>query len=227
MAMSDVAYPPRTLLREVIVVFSVQLALVATLVHSDDYLQLGGNLHMLVGVVFILLPILVLDRRGKPYRRYGFTVEQVHLDIFWALLLGALLFPPIALGAPVVWGVPETTWSFVWPEEYPSLALVHLIAVALPEEVFYRGYIMGRFDDIFRGRISLLGAKVGWALPLQAALFAAGHYFIDFNPGRLAVFFPALSFGWLKAKRGTLGAGVLFHAMSNVFMDLFRAGLGL
>ena len=225
--MTDARYTKGSLLKEVAAVFVLQLGLVAALVYSDRFLQLGGNLHMLVGVVFILLPIIVLDRRGKPYRRYGFALEKWHLDVLWAVLFAVILFPPIALGAPFVWGISKTSWAFVVPEGYPSLALVHLIAVALPEEVFYRGYVMGRLDDVFVRRINLLGAEVGWALPMQAVLFAAGHYLVDFNPGRLAVFFPALAFGWLKAKRGTLGAGVLFHAGSNIFMDLFRAGLGL
>jgi membrane protease YdiL (CAAX protease family) len=225
--MIDTSHSPGALLKEVGGVFLLQLVLVTALVNSDRYLKLGGNLHMLVGVVFILLPILVLDRRGKPYRRYGFAVEKLHMDLLWALIFAIVLFPPIAIGAPFVWGVGEASWSFVLPEGYPSLALVHLIAIALPEEVFYRGYVMGRLDDVFAGRVRLLGAKVGWALPIQAVLFAAGHYLVDFNPGRLAVFFPALAFGWLKARRGTLGAGVIFHALSNIFMDLFRTGLGL
>ena len=225
--MTDARYTRKNLTLEVVVVFLLQLVLVSVLVHSDRYLQLGGTLHMLVGVVFILLPIVVLDRRGKPYRRYGFTADKLFVDAAYAGVLGVILFPPIALGAPWVWGLGETSWSFVWPEGYPSLALVHLIAVALPEEVFYRGYVMGRLDDILDQRIKLLGAEVGWALPLQAVLFALGHYLVDFNPGRLAVFFPALAFGWLKARRGSLGAGVIFHAMSNIFMELYRAGFGL
>ena len=69
--------------------------------------------------------------------------------------------------------------------------------------------------------------EVGWALPLQAALFAAGHFLVDLNPQRLGVFFPALAFGWLRAKRKSMVAPVAFHAASNIFMDLFRAGLGL
>ena len=87
--------------------------------------------------------------------------------------------------------------------------------------------LMGRLDAIFKGRIDLLSAQVGWSLPIQAALFALGHYLTDFNPARLGVFFPALAFGWLRAKRGTIAAPVLFHAASNIFMEVFRAGYGL
>ena len=213
--------------REVVLVFLLQLAAVIALVQVDRIIGLGGNLHLLVGTVFVLLPIIVLDRTDRPYDRYGFSLGKLHVDALWVVIAAALLFPPIAYFAPTVWGMGETTFHWTLPEGYPSMILVHLLVTALPEEVFYRGYLLGRLDDIFQRRITVLGARVGFGLPIQAVLFALGHFLVDFHPGRLAVFFPALAFGWLKAKRRTLGAPILFHAASNIFMEIFRAGLGL
>ncbi len=224
---SDLSADRSYLKKEVFLVFLIQLVLVATLVYSDKYLSLGGNLHVLVGLIFILLPIVVLDKTGRPYERYGFTIGSLHIDFLWVIAAVVLLFPPIAFFAPWVWGIGNADYVFVFPEGYPSNIVVHLLVVALPEEVFYRGYLLGRLNDIFQSRKKILGCEVGWGLLIQAVLFAAGHFLIDFNPGRLAVFFPALAFGWLKTKRGTLGAPILFHAASNIFMDFFRAGLGL
>lgn len=249
---------PRTrkeLSRELGVVYAVQLALIAAFVRVDEALSLSGNLHALVAGVFIVLPVLALDRTDRAYRRYGIAWGRPAGDIAYAAALCLLLFPPIALFAPAVWGISEPgcaaalsdafgglfgalgeflgkvacypDWEFNLPAGYPGGALTHLVVVALPEEFFYRGYVMGRLDDIFKGRVRLFGAQVGWSLLIQAALFALGHYLVDFRPGRLAVFFPALAFGWLRAKRGTIGAGVAFHGASNIFMDTFRAGLGL
>ena len=218
---------PRELKVEVGLVFAIQLVLVTGLVQLDRVFSLGGNLHALVGVVFVLIPVIVLDRRDKPYARYGISWGVPVKDIAWVLAAMAITFPPIVLGAPTVWGLKETDWNFTWPAGYPGLALSHLIVVALPEEFFYRGYIMGRLDDIFKSRIKLLGAEVGWSLPIQAFLFALGHVLVDFNPSRFAVFFSALAFGWLKAKRKTIIAPILFHAASNIFMEIYRAGLGL
>lgn len=215
---------------EVIAVFAGQLALVTGLVQLDRIFSLGGYLHALVGLVFIFVPVLVLDRRGKPYRRYGLTfgtLRNIGVDLLWVLGAMAILFPPIALGAPTFWGIGDRAFEFAWPAGYPGVALSHLLVVALPEEFFYRGYLMGRLDDIFRGRINLLGARVGWGLLIQAALFAAGHFLVDLEPQRLGVFFPALAFGWLRARRGTIVAPVAFHAAANVFMEVFRAGYGL
>ena len=59
---------------EVSVVFAIQMAVVTGLVQLDRVVSLGGALNALVGGVFIFLPVLVLDRRGKPYRRYGLAI---------------------------------------------------------------------------------------------------------------------------------------------------------
>jgi membrane protease YdiL (CAAX protease family) len=217
----------KRLIREVALTFTIQLILVVALVQVDRLVGLGGNLHVLVGIVFILLTIIVLDRTGKPYERYGFSLGKPHIDVLWMLGAIVLLFPPIAFFSPYVWGMGNTHFRFVIPEGYPAAIVMHFVVVAIPEEVFYRGYLLGRLDDIFPKRKRVLGAEVGIGLLIQAVLFALGHYLVDFHPGRLAVFFPALAFGWLKAKRKTLGAPILFHGASNVFMEVFRAGLGL
>jgi membrane protease YdiL (CAAX protease family) len=227
---SRIPKPPpdrRALTKEISWVFALQLVLIVSLVQLDRVIGLGGNLHMLVAVVFILLPVIVLDRTGRPYERYAISFGKPVRDVAWSLGAMALLYPPIVLFAPAVWGLDSPEWRFAWPKGYPGLALSHFVVVALPEEFFYRGYLMGRLDDILPGRIKLLGARVGPGLLIQAALFAVGHFLVDFNPGRLAVFFPALAFGWLKARRRGLVAPVVFHAGSNVFMEIYRTGLGL
>jgi len=219
---------PRGLGAEVAIVFAVQLVLVVGLVRLDELLAMGGALHAFVGVVFLLLPILVLDRRGRPYARYGARLGRPLGDLAWVLGAMVVAFVPIAIASPWAWGVAERSFELAWPIGYPGAAIAQLVVVAAPEELFFRGYLMGRLDDLFgaRARFRLLGADVGPALFAQAALFAIGHFAVDLKPHRLLVFFPALAFGWLRARRGTIVAPILFHAASNVFMDVLRAGYG-
>ena len=47
---------------------------------------------------------------------------------------------------------------------------------------------------------------------------------LQFNPARLGVFFPALAFGWLKAKEGGIVGPIVFHTLCNVLLDLLLAG---
>jgi membrane protease YdiL (CAAX protease family) len=42
------------------------------------------------------------------------------------------------------------------------------------------------------------------------------------NVQRLAVFFPALVFGWMRARTGSILAGATFHALCNLFADVLH-----
>ncbi len=99
-----------------------------------------------------------------------------------------------------------------------TYVIVHLGLVALPEEWFFRGYLQGRLDGELGTPRRLLGADVGWGLVLSALAFALLHPILLPGMHRLLVFFPALLFGWLRAKSGNVGAAILVHAGSNVLL---------
>jgi hypothetical protein len=44
-----------------------------------------------------------------------------------------------------------------------------------------------------------------------------GHLLTEIHPSRLAVFFPALLFGWLRARTSGVGAPLALHALFNLF----------
>jgi membrane protease YdiL (CAAX protease family) len=114
--------------------------------------------------------------------------------------------------------------SFRLPDHFALLALNQLVVVAIPEELFFRGYLMTAFERRWppaAGR-RVLGAPVGPALLAASALFAVGHVVVVPNPQRLAVFFPALVFGWMRARTGSIAAGALYHALCNVFSDVLH-----
>ena len=104
---------------------------------------------------------------------------------------------------------------------------MRLAVVALPEEAFYRGYLQTALDKIWRPRLNVFGARVGIGLLVASAVFAVGHVLTEPYLGRLAVFFPALVFGWLRAKTGGIGPGVAFHAACNCFAWVLGRGYGL
>jgi membrane protease YdiL (CAAX protease family) len=84
---------------------------------------------------------------------------------------------------------------------------------------------MTRLHDAFPARHRVLGANVhAGVLVTQAALFALVHLATEPDVQKLAVFFPGLLFGWLRAWRGGIGAAILFHAMSNVLAEILVRG---
>ena len=144
----------------------------------------------------------------------------------WALLFAAIFFPPFWLGYRWWWQVDQPL-QLVLPAEYGSRVMGQLLVIALPEEAFFRGYLQSALDGAWPKKRRILGAEVGWGLVVSAAIFAVGHVLTIPHPARLAVFFPALLFGWMRARTGGIGASVLFHAMCNLLSSLLAGGYGL
>lgn len=193
-----------------------------------------------VGGIFLAATwVLVLRDRSSNAREWGLalggvletppapwsvTAKEAAIAIGWAVLLCALIFPAFAVGfaryhhRTLAWSAPARPFDAI---------LGQLVVVALPEEAFFRGYVQTAFDRSFPRRVRIFGAEVGLGLVLSSALFALGHLATVWNPARLAVFFPSLVFGWLRARTGGVGAGVVFHATCNVLSDGLARGAGL
>lgn len=161
-----------------------------------------------------------------PLRR---VAKSVALSTLWALVAAIVVFVPFFLGFRRYWHV-EGVFHFPFTEKaFANEAFGQLVIIALPEEAFYRGYVQSRLDGAMgeRFRVRLFGTDVSLAIVLTSALFAAGHLATIHSPVRLAVFFPSLLFGLLRARTKGIGAGVLFHAMCNVFSETLGKGYGL
>jgi membrane protease YdiL (CAAX protease family) len=152
------------------------------------------------------------------------AVPSFFAELGAATLVCAIVFPPFVLGF-FWWHAPVR--PFVWLPDHDLLAytLTQILVVGLPEEALFRGYLQGRLSDAMPGRMRWLRVDLSvYAWLLQAALFAVLHFVVDYHPARLAVFFPALLFGWLTALRGGIGAAILVHAACNLLSDLLVRG---
>ena len=106
-------------------------------------------------------------------------------------------------------------WSWIL-----AYLIVHLGIVALPEEWFFRGYLQTRLDERWGTPWSLWGADLGWGFIASALFFALLHPILLPGFHRLLVFFPALLFGYLRARTGNIGAAVVIHATSNLLLAI-------
>lgn len=146
--------------------------------------------------------------------------------VMWALGAALLVFPPFWLGY-VSWYAPEREFTPAPPPSLESDVLGQLLGIALPEEAFYRGYLQSALDRAWPPGRRLLGAPLGAGLVVSSALFALGHYLTEPHPARLAVFFPSLLFGYLRARTGGIGAPMVFHALCNLFATYLGRSYGL
>jgi len=154
-------------------------------------------------------------------------VRSVGTALFWAALFAAVTFVPFFFGWRTFWHAKGHFGLHVQVWEALNEIFGQLVIIALPEEAFYRGYLQSRLDEAFPQRIRVLGASVGPALIVSSVIFALGHFATIREPARLAVFFPSLAFGWLRARTGGIGAGVAFHASCNVFSEVLGRGYRL
>ena len=127
---------------------------------------------------------------------------------------------PVLTGAAAQTRAPGTTRFDRTPWWLPQLLLIQIVGVALPEEVFYRGYLQGRLAPLFRRRIRIFGVPLGAHIVVASALFALSHLILIPAPFRLAVFFPGLLFGYLRERTGSVVAPVLLHGASNVLLEV-------
>lgn len=217
-------------------------ALVTAAVTAVSYAAPPSYAGTLVGLTFLAATYwLVLRHDDTTVRAYGLSLggllEPAPLStsrlgraalqaIAWAALLAAVIFPPFWLGYRVYWD-PSSPFTLRLPPELADEIAAQLLVVALPEEAFFRGYLQSALDRAFPPRFRVLGAALGAGWLISAAIFALGHVLTIRHPARLAVFFPALLFGWLRARTGGVGAPILFHAACNLFSLTLARGYGL
>jgi membrane protease YdiL (CAAX protease family) len=222
------------------------ITLLVTYVPSELTRSLG---HLLLAAAFLGTALYCARRRGVPAAHYAIDLSGVlesrtledgtHESLLaalrrglpamlrelgFALLCAALVFPPFVLGFQLWHGV-TSAFTLHLPRSLADFAAGQLLVIALPEEALFRGYFQTRLSELWPKRTRILGASLSLpALSCQAALFALLHFLVGFAPGRLAVFFPALMFGWMREKRGGIGAAIWFHALSNLLSELLIRG---
>lgn len=142
----------------------------------------------------------------------------------FALAVAAIVFPPFVVGF-WLWHGPTHTFAWHLAPDFASFALSQIVLVGLPEEALFRGYVQTRLGDRFVHETRVLGVDLSLpALVLQALLFALVHLATEPSLEKLAVFFPGLLFGWMRARRGGIGASIVFHAASNVLAEILVTG---
>jgi len=160
---------------------------------------------LLAAALFLYAPLPRYWRRGFP--AWARATDPGRSVAFFAMLAGVgaiayflfvrLPLPPAI--SPYHGTVPLTA----------AMAAHHLLLVALPEEVFFRGYLYDAFEEAGREPV----------VPV-ALLFAIGHFVIAPSPFRLLTFFPALLLGWGRRRSGNVYVPTALHFLYNLFPSL-------
>ncbi len=241
--------PPPLSRREILGTWGTAVgALAAAAVVASFVPLLRANLAGVAAFLFIAVPDSRLRARGEDWTEYGVPFYGLRDPRTWrdagrgalaALGVAAVVFPVFLAGfwayaevlprlpaglaralAPYA-GAPRLVPRA--PPGLPVAALVQLLVVALPEEMFYRGFVQTALARTAPARgVRILGARLGAGFVLTQALFALGHLVV-LRPWRLGTFFPGLLFGWLRERTGGIAGPVVLHALSNLFIATLEA----
>ena len=186
--------------------------------------QLPGLLSgLLIPAVLLYTPIFALLFSDRDFPAAGLVWPHWSRAGVDLLLVIGLVLPVFHLGfwALMKFGLGRT-FAPHWPSGLSRLVLYQVLAVALPEEVFFRGWLQGRLDQLLPARLEFAGAGITPGLFIAAVLFALAHYLVHPRPVQLLVFFPGLLFGYLRARSGSVLVPILAHALSNIFFLVFQ-----
>jgi membrane protease YdiL (CAAX protease family) len=177
---------------------------------------ISQTLPVLAAALFLYVPLLILFRTRRRPEEWGITKRRLCFSVNVSLVCSLLFLP----GFVFLYWLYRGWWlqapfRIAFPEDWLLLLLYHLLCVALPEEVFYRGYMQSRLNEAFPKRVNLFWAPVGFGWLYTSGLFALGHFVISLRPEALATFLPGLLFGWLREHTGSIVAPTLFHALCN------------
>lgn len=219
----------------------VAAAVVTALVTALSYAVPDSHAATAVGLAFLGATYLLVLRGDEEQIRasglsLGGVLEPERLSVArlaraflrasaWALAFFAFVAPPFWLGYKLYFR-PRRHFFLTRPTSVLDDVAGQLLVVALPEEAFYRGYLQSALDRVWAPTWSIFGAKLGPGWLVSSAIFAVGHVLTSPHPSRLAVFFPSLVFGWLRARTGGIGAAALFHALCNLLSSTLARGYG-
>jgi len=210
----------RGILTDILLIYATAIALTIFITFLKPVSPvIRANAGGIVAAGFILIVIFVSLIRKENLAEYGLRFDHWKSEILLVISLCIIIFPIYILGFKIYWQ-PPSPFALRFAINPIFFVMNHFLVVAIPEELLFRGIIQQRLGLLFKKRINLPGFSLGMHIPVASFLFALGHLASNPNPARLATFFPALIFGCLKERRGTLIGCTLFHALCNIFSDI-------
>ncbi len=137
--------------------------------------------------LMVLIVLLVIILSKKSFKTYGFFPEYPSFTLKWSLLFIAIFIVPAVASIilSIVLGI--ATQTNVSSTSIISTIIYYMVFVGLIEEIYFRGYVQSRLNEVFEKRWQKLVFKAwrvdyGASLLITSTIFALIHLINYWNP---------------------------------------------
>ena len=123
-------------------------------------------------------------------------------DLLRLITISIVTFVPYVIF--YIYMSPHFAWRM--PSNLIEIILLNFLIVALPEEIFYRGFLQPKLGII-----------------LVNVVFALAHWVGEYDLVRLLPFFPGLVFSYLTYRSKSITSAVIYHALCNILSEILFA----
>jgi len=179
----------------------------------------SGKIATILFSLVLIILLAIFSRSARP-SAVGFTLRQAPGSLTPALIASALLLAA-SLGLEIMANDGTDT--------SPERLLYQATMPGLDEELFFRGVFLAVMGAAVQsGRVSILGAPIGWAGLIVTLLFGLGHG-VMYAEGAVNANWPivaitgAIGFGllWIRERTGSILIPILAHNAINVALSFF------
>lgn len=209
--------PQKKIFKEISIAWIVGIGLLVLFSQLGSISFIANNLALITAVVLLYVPLGIYFKKREKVDFLDWSPKDFGRSLLVFFIFSLIIFPPIFLGNHLYQNLLKNPYHPGVIKDAGLLVLHQIFLVALPEEFFFRGYFLGRLNQMFGKPWKLLKVSIGPGLLWSSLVFALSHSLINFAWWHIFIFFPALGFGWLREKTGTLTASILFHASCNLF----------
>ena len=156
----------------------------------------------ITATLMLLIPILLKKNSSFFYFNSSGFIKGIVLSAIVLIAYVAALFAYSGLTGGKV-SVREFGISFI---------LLQFFLVAIPEEVFFRGYLQKEFGNDYK---AVVVVSIMFAVAHLVAVCAVSGG-INVCTQNALTFFPSLVMGYLFMKTGTIWSSVVFHFFANI-----------
>lgn len=215
----------------------------------------GSLLSFLIVLAYVFLPVKIIQGLGQDLRSFNIYAHRIETVIdsiitfrkkkanpdlkaigseinYFLLICFIVLIPFAAAYAGYAYLISflnsqSLGFSLSFPPQLIELLMTQIFVVALPEEIFWRGFVQGSLLKKWPNERYICGLPCGRAVVITNVFFALAHFVLGFSLIRLLTFFPGLIFSAMVIREKSLLSAILFHATCNIFAIVMHESLRL